>query len=63
MTYDYTIKINLEEKEKEAINILAQAYEQCMIDERVDCDYCPFNFKDDFPCIPFSCTELKEKMK
>lgn len=62
MTYDYTIKIDLEENEKEAVNVLVQAYNQCHMDDRIDCEDCPF-YVDDIPCIPFLCTELKEKLK
>ncbi len=62
MQYEYTIKIDLEEKEKKAINVLAEGYEQCLIDDRIECEDCPFNV-DDKSCIPFLCKELKEKMQ
>ena len=60
MNYDYSIKINLEEKEKEAINILSQTFNQCMMDDRIDCIVCPF-YKPNDTCIPFLCRQLKRE--
>ena len=52
MTYDYTIKIDLDEKEKEAIRTLSETYSECMIDNRIECEDCPFYRGDPTYCLP-----------
>lgn len=58
MNYDYSIKINLEEKEKEAIDILSQTFQQCRVDDHIDCIVCPF-YSLDGPCMPSLCEQLE----
>ena len=59
---NYTIKINLEEKEKEAINVLAQIYEQCAMDDRLECEDCPFHITSElYSCLPHIAHFFKEK--
>lgn len=60
---NYTIKIDLEEEEIKAIRTLADTYNRCMMDERIQCEDCPFNNVE--VCLPFSANmfNLKEATK
>ena len=63
MDIDYKVNVSLEKCEKEAIQILADVNLQCISDERLSCEDCPFTPKGDYSCIPYLCNELKEEIK